>query len=461
MSHGSEQIGQQPAQDQPDHDVWVFQTEIEGHALEEAELIRRCIGDKVGQILRIRSEQHQRAETGGADGIALGHCLGGVPDRIKRVGRLAYFLIHLGHFGDTAGVIGDGPVSVERNDHSGKRQHGRHRNGNAEQRCEVIGNDDPGHDDDRGNRRCLHRHSEALDHIGAMPGFGRGRNAAHGAIFCRGIIFRNPDQKTGHHQPDNTAEKQAPSRELGSADVIDSVHPHGELGNRPERKGGQNRRDDKALVERAHDIVVRPQLDKEGADDGSDNAHPANHQRIGHHRRITREIDGRQNHGGHHRHGIGFEQIGGHTGTVAHIVPYVIGNHRRVAGIIFGDTRLDLTDQIGAHIGALGENATAQTGEDGDQRRAQAESHKAVNNAAPRHTDRQQIPVVARHRKQSETNHQKPGDCACHERNVEAFFQAFRRRRRRPHIGAHRHIHTNEARRAGKNGANGKADGHI
>ncbi len=36
--------------------------------------------------MRIVGEQHQRGQPGRADGVALGHGLGGVADRIERVG---------------------------------------------------------------------------------------------------------------------------------------------------------------------------------------------------------------------------------------------------------------------------------------------------------------------------------------------------------------------------------------
>ncbi len=46
----------------------------------------------------------------------------------------------------------------------------------------------------------------------------------------------------------------------------------------------------------------------------------------------------------------------------------------RVARIVFGNARFDLAHHVAADIGALGEDAAAQTGEDGDQRRAEAQA---------------------------------------------------------------------------------------
>ena len=78
-------------------------------------------------------EQHQRAEAGRADGVALGDRLGGVADRVEGVGRLAHLLGQARHLGDAAGIVGDRAEGVERDDHAGERQHGGDCDGDAEQ----------------------------------------------------------------------------------------------------------------------------------------------------------------------------------------------------------------------------------------------------------------------------------------------------------------------------------------
>ena len=106
-------------------------------------------GDEELEVLVIGGEQHQRAEPGRADGVALGHRLGGVADGVERVGRFAHLLRQAGHFGDAAGVVGDRPERIERDDDAGKRQHRRHRDGDAEQAGKVIADQDAGDDDQR------------------------------------------------------------------------------------------------------------------------------------------------------------------------------------------------------------------------------------------------------------------------------------------------------------------------
>ena len=93
-----------------------------------------------------------------------------------------------------------------------------------------------------------------------------------------------------------------------------------------------------------------------------------------------------QQRGQHHRGAdgddIGFEQVGGHAGAVADIVADVVGDHRRVAGVVLGDAGLDLADQVGADVGGLGEDAAAETREDRDQRGAEGERDERVDHGA-------------------------------------------------------------------------------
>ena len=71
---------------------------------------------------------------------------------------------------------------------------------------------------------------------------------------------------------------------------------------------------------------------------------------------------------------VGLEEVGGHAGAVADVVAHVVGDRRRVAGVVLGDARLDLADEVGADVGGLGEDAAADAQEQGDQRAAEAEA---------------------------------------------------------------------------------------
>ena len=91
------------------------------------------------------------------------------------------------------------------------------------------------------------------------------------------------------------------------------------------------------------------------------------------------EEDRGEHHGRDHRHRIGLEQVGRHAGAVADVVADVVGDGRRVARIVLGNAGFDLADEVGADVGALGEDAAAETGEDRDQRGAEAERDQRVD----------------------------------------------------------------------------------
>ena len=132
-AHRPEQIGQQRAEQQADDDVGVRQAEQGVEVGGDADL-----GAELAQVGGVGAEQHQRGKAGRADRIALGHRLGGVADRVERVGAGADLVLQPRHFGDAAGIVGDRAVGVERDDHAGQRQHRRGGEGDAEQAGQLA-----------------------------------------------------------------------------------------------------------------------------------------------------------------------------------------------------------------------------------------------------------------------------------------------------------------------------------
>ena len=169
------------------------------------------------------------------------------------------------------------------------------------------------------------------------------------------------------------------------------------MGDAGDADQGENRGRDHALVERAHDRLAGAEPHEEGADDRGDDADAADRQRERHHAQHRvgahrAEEDRGEDHGGDGRDGIGLEQVGRHARAVADIVADIVGDGRRVARIVFRNAGLDLADQVAADIGALGEDAAAEPGEDRNQRGTEAERHHrnrprcghSARNAAPR-----------------------------------------------------------------------------
>ena len=194
-----------------------------------------------------------------------------------------------------------------------------------------------------------------------------------------------------------------------------------------------------AFVQRGHDVLhVGRCLDKEAANDGRDDGNRAQRQRVQHRIGVcASEHHGAQHHSGNQRDGVGLKQVGGHTGAVAHVVAYVVGNHGRVARVVLRNTGLYLANQVSAHIRTLGENAAAQTGKNRDQRGTKGKTNQRVELFYRHRAVRHQIPVKASHAQQAQANDQHAGRGATAKGNIQRRANAARGGLRGAHIGAH------------------------
>ena len=206
-AHRGEQIRQQAAEQQTDHDVGIGQREVELDAC-EVRMRRRVLGEEQ-QVLVIGRKQHQRAEAGRADGVALGDRLGGVADRIERVGELAHALRQAGHFGNAAGIVGDRAESVERDHHAGERQHRGDRDGDAEQSGLPVGHQNAGDDHDgRQPRSTSIEIARPWMTLVPWPVTEAAAIDLHRAEIGAGVVFGDPDDQAGDHQADDGADEQ-------------------------------------------------------------------------------------------------------------------------------------------------------------------------------------------------------------------------------------------------------------
>ena len=214
-----------------------------------------------------------------------------------------------------------------------------------------------------------------------------------------------------------------------------------------------------ALVERALDAVGFGPHD-ERADDRGEDRDAADHQRVD--RDLAGEVavegeDAEQHHGDRGDR-VGLEEVGGHAGAVADVVADVVGDHGRVAGVVLGDPRLDLADQVGADVGGLGEDAAAEPGEDRDQRAAEAEADQRVDGLLVGAAGDDQDAVVAGDAEQRQADDEQAGDRAALEGDVERRRHAAAGRLGDAGVGAHREVHADEPGRAGEDAADHEAD---
>src|SRR5262249_23433915 len=166
------------------------------------------------------------------------------------------------------------------------------------------------------------------------------------------------------------AQVEVPTREIGATGSKCRSKSEQPVGHWPKDDDGEYAGGNETLVERTHDRLVGAEPHEEGADDRGCHAHGANSEGVEHQigdDGLAVEVDGRQNHGGDHRDRIGLEQVGCHARAVTYVVAYVVGDGGGVARIVLGDAGLNLADEVAAHIGTLGEDATTKTREDGDE----------------------------------------------------------------------------------------------
>ena len=195
-------------------------------------------------------------------------------------------------------------------------------------------------------------------------------------VLGAGVVLGDPDQRGGQHQADGASAPQ-PYLSAGAECVVG----HHLRGDEVEGDQRQTACHCQALVERRHHVLhARRGLDEAAADDRRDDRHPTQQQRIDHrsHLRRTDDCQCTQCHRGNQCDGIGLEQVGRHAGAVTDVVTDVVSDHRRVARIILGDAGFDLAHQVGTDVGALGEDATAQSREDRDQRRAEGKAQQRL-----------------------------------------------------------------------------------
>ena len=198
-----------------------------------------------------------------------------------------------------------------------------------------------------------------------MAGFRGRRHIAHRLVFGAGVVLGDDHQHRGQDQADHCRQIDF-HRSAGTAKRIVGNHPGG---NRIEGDQSEHACDDQAAIERAHDLLARLGLHEGAADNRRDDRETAQNQRIGcRGHRCVGEQECAQQHRGDQGHRIGLEKVGGHAGAVADVVTNVVGNHRRVARVVLGNPGFDLAHQVGADVSTLGEDATAESGEDRDQR---------------------------------------------------------------------------------------------
>ena len=153
------------------------------------------------------------------------------------------------------------------------------------------------------------------------------------------------------------------------------------------------------------------------------------------------------------------------AGAVTDVVAHVVGDHTGVAGVVFGDTGFDFTDQVGADVGALGEDAAAETREDRDQRGTKAQCDQRFQDVAHllfvvRVVHVAEHHVVAGDTQQGQADDQHAGHGTGFEGNFKTTRQTLGARRfGGAHVGADRDVHADVTGNTRQNRTDEETDG--
>ena len=150
--------------------------------------------------------------------------------------------------------------------------------------------------------------------------------------------------------------------------------------------------------------------------------------------------DGSEGEGRDDRADIRLEQVRAHSRDITDVVTDVVGDGRRVAGVVFGYALFDLAHQVCADVGGLGVDAPTDPGEERDGGCAEAE---------PRHDGGLlEYPVEEGYAYQTYAHHRHAHHRAAVERHPQRWVESHHRLDGRPGIGPDRDAHADESRQA-------------
>ena len=313
-------------------------------------------------LLDVRSDQSQSGQSGGADSKALAGSGSGVAQGIQRVGALTNFGLQAGHLGNAAGVIGHGAIGIGRQGDAQGSQHtyGSQRDaiqthgGGSSAAGNIVGNQDAHRNDNDGQDGGEHAQAQTTDHDGGGAGQGGvsqtlGGLVGVGSEILGGSTDENAGNQTGQDGKVDTGvlgAQYAANQEEGS-DGDDKSTQVGAA----TQSGKQG-----ALIGGFTGAY------KEGTNDGSQDAQGRHDHGQGHGLQLAAESGNAQRGSGNDGANIALVQVSAHTGYIAYIIAYIIGNNSGVTGVILRDAGLDLTYQVSAYIGSLGVDTAADTG---------------------------------------------------------------------------------------------------
>ena len=234
---------------------------------------------------------------------------------------------------------------------------GRHR------QVEAVGKAETQHDGDtngdNGNAGGNHAGSYTFNNNGGRTGETSLGNLLGGLVAMRSVIF-------GSLTDDDTGGKTRNDGEGETQPVFDTQQVEdGEGGN-----GDEDGTDVGTQRQRLQQVALGSALlgtNEEDAEERQEYTHSGNQHGGDDGLQLDLQTGyakggSTQGSGTEYRTAIALVQIGTHTGHVAYIIAYIVGNGSGIARIVLGNVGLDLTHDVGTHVGSLGVDTATHTG---------------------------------------------------------------------------------------------------
>ena len=214
-----------------------------------------------------------------------------------------------------------------------------------------------------------------------MTGTALLHDAQHRATAHARVVLGHQAHQGTHHQAEDDGPEHVHAGDLRRNSVAHELH---RLRKHPLDQwitayGHQQHGTPVAVVQRVHHAIgILLDAHEQGAHDAEQDTETGDDHRQ-QDRSHASEVVGAdhfaaQHHRCQHRSHVAAEEIGAHTGHITHVIAHVIGDGRRVACIILGDTGFHLSHEIRSHVGRFGVDATTHTGEQRDGFCTEAES---------------------------------------------------------------------------------------
>ena len=233
----------------------------------------------------------------------------------------------------------------------------------------------------------LEADADAREHDGRRAGERGAGDVLRRTLVGAGVVAGEPEDDAGEDDADDDREERREARVAGEG--VDLLVARAELGvGRGQvgvgRDGRQDRRDDgrdvEAAVDGAQRVLARAGLGDVDAEERGDRTDRRDDERED--QAVLAEGHRAEDERGDEGDGVGLEEVGRHAGAVADVVTDVVGDRRGVARVVLGDAGLDLADEVGADVGGLGEDATADAHEHREEGGAEAEALEDLGGVA-------------------------------------------------------------------------------